>query len=112
MKFLSELRKRNKLLYTFGWICWIGVFATMIASTRDERQIMNINAWIKPFKFFLSVAIFSWTMAWYMFYLEARNKVKIYSGVVVIVMSVELFIISLQAIRGKTSHFNLSLIHI
>src|SRR4030095_3887156 len=69
---------------------------------------MNINAWIKPFKFFFSVAVFAWSMAWYMFYLDAKQKVKIYSAVIVIVMSVELFIITLQAIRGKTSHFNIS----
>ena len=108
MKFLSELKKRNRLIYTFGWICWIGVLATMIASTRDEREVMNINAWIKPFKFFLSIAIFTWTMAWYLLYLDKKIKVKIYSAVIVVVMSVELFIINMQAIRGVPSHFNIS----
>ncbi len=108
MKFLSELKKRNRLLYIFGWICWIGVLATMIASTRDEREIMNVNAWIKPFKFFLSIAIFTWTMAWYLFYLDKKNKVKIYSAVIVVAMSIELFIINMQAIRGVPSHFNIS----
>lgn len=108
MKFLSELRKRNRILYVFGWICWLGVLACMIASTRDQTQILNINAWIKPLKFFLSVAIFAWTIGWYMYYLDAQRKVKIYSIMLVVVMSIELFIITLQSARGTISHFNIS----
>ena len=73
-----------------------------------STQILNINAWIKPLKFFPSVAIFSWTMAWLLYYLDAKRKVKIYSLVVVIVMSIELIIISFQAARGTISHFNIS----
>lgn len=110
MKFLSELSKRNRLLYVFGWICWLGVLACMIASNRDQTQILNINAWIKPLKFFLSIAIFAWTIGWYMFYLDAKRKVRIYSIMVVVVMSIELFIITLQSARGTTSHFNISTI--
>ena len=47
-------------------------------------------------------------MAWLLYYLDAQRKVKIYSLVVVIVMSIELFIISFQAARGTISHFNIS----
>lgn len=108
MKFLSELKRRNRILYIFGWLCWLGAFVCIVLSGRDDTQILNINAWIKPLKFFLSVAIFSWTMAWLLYYLDAQRKVKIYSLVVVIVMSIELFIISFQAARGTISHFNIS----
>ena len=108
MKFLSELKRRNRLLYIFGWLCWLGAFICIILSGRDHTQILNINAWIKPLKFFLSVAIFAWTIGWYMFYLDAQRKVKIYSIMIVVVMSIELFIISLQSARGTISHFNIS----
>ena len=108
MKFLSELKRRNRLLYFFGWICWFGAFVCIILSGRDQTQVLNINAWIKPLKFFLSVAIFSWTMAWLLFYLDKQRKVKVYSIVLVAVMIVELSIITFQAARGTISHFNIS----
>ena len=107
MKFLSELNKRNRILYLFGWLCWIGAFVCIILSQRDETVITNVNAWIKPLKFFLSIAIFSWTMAWYLFYLNSQRKVKYYSLMVVIVMSFELFVVVFQASRGTLSHFNI-----
>src|ERR1700741_5666971 len=97
MKFLSELKRRNRILYIFGWLCWFGAFLSIILSGRDDTQILNINAWIKPLKFFLSIAIFSWTMAWFLYYLDAQRKVKIYSVVLVIVMSIELIIICFQS---------------
>ena len=58
MKFLSELKRRNRILYIFGWLCWLGAFVCIVLSGRDDTQILNINAWIKPLKFFLSDCYF------------------------------------------------------
>jgi hypothetical protein len=70
--------------------------------------VLGINAWIKPFKFFLSSAIFVWTMAWLMYYLTEQNKVTVYSWMVVVVLVFETSYIALQAGRGQLSHFNVS----
>src|SRR6266850_6750127 len=106
IKFLSELKRRNKILYLFGWLNWIGALVCIVMMQIDHTLVLGINAWIKPLKFFLSIAIFSWTMGWYMTYLQAQRKVRIYSWMVVIVMSFELFVITWQASHGRLSHFN------
>jgi hypothetical protein len=59
-------------------------------------------------KFFVSIAIFCWTMAWYMIYLESQGKVRVYSWMVVMVMAFESFVITWQAANGRLSHFNIS----
>ena len=41
------------------------VVAAAVASF-DTRLILGINPWIKPMKFLSSIAIFLWTMAWFM----------------------------------------------
>lgn len=69
---------------------------------------MGINAWIKPTKFFLSVWIFSWTMGWLLYYLQYAKKIRVYSWMVVIVMTFELAVIAWQAGNGRLSHFNVS----
>lgn len=106
--FLSELKRRNKLLFIGGLFCWIGAFICMILYQRDVTFVAGINAWLKPLKFFLSVAIFNWTIAWYLFYLDATRKVLIYSRMTVIVMFIELAVIVWQASNGRLSHFNIS----
>ena len=108
LAFLSELTKRNKLLFRFGWFCLAGVVFCMIQFQRDTTFVAGINAWIKPLKFFLSIAIFSWTMAWLLYHLEAQGKVKIFSRMVVLVLLFELVVITWQAANGRLSHFNIS----
>jgi hypothetical protein len=80
----------------------------VILILNDERQILGINPWIKPLKFFLSIALLSWTMGWILWYLDNRKAVKVYSYILVITMIVEMAAICLQSFRGTTSHFNVS----
>lgn len=109
IEFLSELKKRNAILFRFGWLCLFGVLACMILYQRDTNFfVAGVNAWLKPLKFFFSVAVFSWTMAWYLHYLNQPGKIKKYTWMVVIVMSFELFVITWQAANGRLSHFNIS----
>ena len=108
LAFLSELKKRNKLLFRFGWFCLAGAVFCMIQFQRDTTFVAGINAWIKPLKFFLSIAIFSWTMAWLLYHLEAQRKVRVFSLMVVLVLLFELAVITWQAANGRLSHFNIS----
>ena len=32
----------------------------------DERTVLGIDPWINPFKFMASLAVFEWTMAWFL----------------------------------------------
>jgi hypothetical protein len=108
MKLYAEIEHRNTLLARFGIISFLCLIILVPVSVIDKSQIMGINSWIKPMKFFLSVGIFAWTMAWLLYYLDQQKQVRIISKVIVVVMSLELVLISLQAARGETSHYNIS----
>ncbi|MDP9230612.1 MAG: hypothetical protein M3O67_08065 [Bacteroidota bacterium] len=107
ISFLSELRKRNGYLYWFGWYNFILGIICVSLMQFDTVQLLGINRWIKPMKFFFSVGIMVWTMDWLMHYLDNKRKVVRYSWLIIISMFVENFIIFLQAARGTTSHFNI-----
>jgi len=108
MHFLNELRKRNRILYYFGWLYFIGGIIAIIMTQASNTTVMNINAWIKPMKFFFSIWLFCWTMAWYLDYLNDKRRVQRYTWAVVIVMIIEQVIITWQAANGRLSHFNIS----
>jgi hypothetical protein len=106
MKLLKELRRRNSILYYFGWIYFIGGIVALAMTQMSGTVVLGINAWIKPMKFFFSIWIFCWTMAWFLIYLNNKRRVQIYTWVVVIVMIIEQVIITWQAANGRLSHFN------
>lgn len=106
--FWGQLKQRNRLLYINGFVNLAFALLMVILIFSDDREIKGINAWIKPLKFFLSVAILSWTMGWILRYLENQRIVKIYTGILLVTMIIELAAICLQSYRGTTSHFNVS----
>ena len=107
-QFFKTLAERNKALYYFGLACMVAALVCMVLIVTGTTEVMGVNAWLKPFKFFLSSAIFSFTMAWIMIYLEEKNKVRIYSWVLILVLAFEIIYISYQAAYGQLSHFNVS----
>ena len=104
--FLSTIKSRNVILYAFGLLCLIGGVLCGVLALTTTGQVLGINAFIKPAKFFVSIWIFCWTMGWYTGYLQKRRAVTIYSWVIVIVMVFEMAVIVGQASRGQLSHFN------
>lgn len=107
---LQKIAQANPVLYYSGLISlFCGVLALLMVLMTD-RQVMGVNAWIKPLKFFLSIGIFNWTMALYLSYLpgERATAIRWYSWMVVIVFFIELVIIAGQAARGQLSHYNVS----
>lgn len=106
--FLSTLKSRNAVLYGFGFICLISGAVCVSLTLTTTGQVLGINAFIKPAKFFLSVWIFCWTMAWLLPLLNRPRATTTYAWMVVAVMTFELGVIAIQATRGKLSHFNTS----
>lgn len=108
-RFFPELKKRNKLLYYYGWWMLMGaIICGLLTQIQPDKIVMGIIAWIKPSKFFLSITIFSWTMGWFLIYMDKPRKATIYSWMVVLVMSFEIFVITWQASNGRLSHFNIT----
>lgn len=85
-----------------------GIISCAILARLLPVQVLGINAFIKPIKFFASIALFCWSMAWFTGLLTQRRAVVVYSWVIVAVMSYEMAVIVGQASVGKLSHFNVS----
>lgn len=83
-------------------------FAILAAvSVFDQTEILGINRWVKPMKFFVSISIFAVTTAVYLYFLNGYEKSsRFISWAMIAVFFVEMFIITAQAMRGTTSHFN------
>jgi len=105
---LEVLRQSNPPLYYFGWICLWAALLCLLLTRVTQVQVLGINAWYKPFKFFLSTAIFVWSMAWFMQYLGRGPAVVAYSWGLIVLFTVEDLYIAWQAGRGMLSHFNVS----
>lgn len=106
-EFIYQLKHRNEALFYFGFICLALSIIFLILSKTTTTQVLGINAWIKPFKFALSIAIYSFTMGWFLHYLPAFNP-KLFNFTIIILLGFEIVYIALQAGRGQLSHFNIS----
>jgi hypothetical protein len=110
------MRARLRLLYEAspplaitGWLNWTLALAFAIAYEIDSRTILGIDAWTKPIKFSVSIAIFTWTLAWYLRYLTRRPRaVRVIAWGVSIAMLAEILGIAMQSWRGVPSHFNVT----
>jgi hypothetical protein len=106
---LRQLYQSNPVLAITGWFHWILAGVLMLAAQVDSRTILGINPWIKPIKFSISIAIYVWTLAWYLRYLSGRRRaVGIISWGVAGCMTAEIVGITLQSARGVPSHFNIA----
>jgi hypothetical protein len=106
MNFFIELKRRNALLFWFGLFNLAVAIVCLILMPFEETQILGVNRWLKPFKFYSSVGIMVLTMGWLLYYLGNDKKIRTYSRLIFISMLFENGLIITQAIRNTTSHFN------
>jgi hypothetical protein len=96
-------------LTAVGALMLVAAGASVVAMLVDPRIITGAPAWLKPFKFAISTAIYSLTLAWIFGWLPDWPRVRRVVGwTTAIVFVLEVAIISAQAWRGTTSHFNVS----
>ncbi len=105
---IKTLQNRNRLLTNAGSFFLILAICLGIYACFNSVTVLGINSMIKPIKFGLSTWIYSWTLAYLLFYVNNQNKVKWFSYLSVFVMVYENSVITIQAFRGKISHFNQS----
>ena len=107
-EFLAELQSRGRSLVTFGWFNLALALLFLIFWGSTDAAVMGINAWIKPLKFALSIALYSFTFAWLLSYLKSERHRNVIGWTLIVCMSAEILVIALQAARGETSHHNTS----
>src|SRR5580658_9663330 len=106
---LKRLWKTDAPLTATGLLMLPALAIAAVGLFVDPLLIMGSPAWLKPAKFALSIAVYVFTLAWTFTFIPGFKKSRrIVGWVTAIVMVLELSIISLQAWRGTTSHFNFS----
>ena len=92
-----------------GMLHLLALFVVLVVMFFDHRQLLGINIWIKPAKFLISSALYLWTLGWLLNYVEAPIVARSSLGTIAsAILLLENMGIILQAIRGVSSHFNVS----
>lgn len=106
MDFVRELLSRDTVLGYFG----LGNFALavllIVFAPFNRRRIAGAPALNKPIKFALSIGILSWSMSWYLYDLAPGAYLQAYRWGTAGLLGFEIVYITLMAILGKRSHFN------
>jgi hypothetical protein len=108
MKLINKLYERNPALTRLGNACLVTAIVLSVYLPFNSVQVLGLNSMIKPIKFALSIAVMSYTLGWFLYYLNEKEKVKTYNRVTIIAMLFEQAVITIQAFRGEKSHFNQS----
>jgi hypothetical protein len=105
---LSRL-KHTKSLFWLAVICVVVAIALIPLWILDSRELLGVSVWEKPIKFYISVAIFSFTYSWLSSFLTRGGRwVKLTGFVIAVSLAVENVLILAMASIGETSHFNVS----
>lgn len=102
------LYRRNAVLAIAGLSQLLLALLVLPLLLLDSREVLGINVWIKPIKFFLSATIYLWTLAILLAHLKNRypRSVRFITWSVALAMVVENGAVTFQAARGVQSHFN------
>ena len=105
----DRLWQASPPLTAVGTLMLVVAGASLVGVLVDPRIITGAPAWLKPFKFAISTAIYSLTLAWIFTWLPDWPRMRrIVGWTTAIVFVLEVAIIDAQAWRGTTSHFNVS----
>ena len=105
MNFIETLITRNEYLFYFGLICFVLAVLFLLFTKALPKQVAGVNSWNKPFKFAISIMLYSWSMAWYCHYLPSFNTSQ-FSWTIIVLFGFEIIYIAIQAGRGQLSHYN------
>ena len=106
----AELFRRHPL-FAGAALCLLVLMApTLFAMALDQRTFLDINVWIKPFKFQVALAIYLGTLAWFAGWLPARVTEsrwhRVFSMIIVLAIGAETVWILGASALGVASHFN------
>jgi hypothetical protein len=107
---LAELERRQPQLASAARLFLLAAIPCVIAMMVDPRIVNDVSGWIKPTKFFVSLALYFATLAWYFGYLPETAQ-RSYAGRFVIYAAIiagalEMTWMVAAATHGVQSHFN------
>lgn len=113
MPTLSGLFERQRTLARYGVAMLLLSLLALAMQGLDPRTLESgVNVWVKPAKFFASVAIFALTAAWFFGYVRPERRtswpMRFVVAMILVAGSFELAWIGWQGANGLESHFNFS----
>lgn len=88
--------------FAFALVCIPGLML-------DDRLLLGVSVWLKPFKFLISSGIYLMTFGYFTsLYPFSKRKKKILNNIVAWTLLIETAIIVGQGIRGVQSHYNMN----
>jgi hypothetical protein len=105
---VRSLWETDRPLTAAAALLFAALLVTLCGLWLDPRTITGVPAWLKPAKFAISTVIYTVTLAWIFMYLPEWTKTRrIVGWTTAVTLVLEVVLISLQAWRGTTSHFNI-----
>lgn len=109
LNWLGRAWQLNRPLTLLGLLMVATFAATLVGIIVDPQVITGTPAWVKPAKFAISVAIYSFTFVWLLTFVQGRRRlVALAANVTAATLLIEMLVIVGQVLRGTTSHFNVS----
>jgi hypothetical protein len=108
-RFISAAQNGHSWLWTSAIAMIVGAVACVGLQFVDARDLNGANVWIKPAKFFFSLAVHLITVSWALSLITERSRaVRTAVPTMIIASWAELFYIVVRAVRGEASHFNVA----
>jgi hypothetical protein len=110
--FLAGLRRASPLLWWLS-LGFLAAFITCTALSQFDTRLFNgISVWVKPAKFFLSLAVHMLTLCFGLTLLPSKLRTSwpstLITGTMASMALFEMTCITFRAARGEASHFNTS----
>lgn len=106
-QFVHAVRSASPALWWTIVAMGIGTVVCIVLQQVDSRLINGVNVWIKPAKFFASLALQFATVAWALQFLPAQERGVRWSIAAMVTAGwTEMAYIIFRASRGEASHFN------
>ena len=104
----KDLWRRQRVLMLTGAAFLFLLLILIAVSLVDSQQVTGVNRWMKPIKFANSIAIYLWTLAFYLYFLPpgAEKSKRVIGWGAAAMLTGEIILITMQAARGTASHFN------
>ena len=103
---IANIQTGSRTLYVTGFVHLLLAALFMALIFIDPRMISHENVWMKPFRFAVSIFLFTWTYAWVTRFYTYRRLVGVINYLIAACMFIEIALIGMQAFRGVPSHFN------
>src|SRR5689334_3512286 len=104
---LKTLRSWHRPLVVFGSLMVLLIPVALVGLLVDDRTVVNSPIWLKPLKFAVSLALYSFTLAYLLTFLKRFQRVGWWAGTVLAAAgAAEMAVIVGQVLRGRRSHFN------